>query len=76
MSMVSGSNPGIENPAQDVDHRVFNGQGWLSGVLRMDSLNYEKDLPVVAVTEEIGFGRVIGIRAYLMACGSTAAEAA
>jgi acyl-CoA hydrolase/GNAT superfamily N-acetyltransferase len=62
----------------DIQSRFFHEK---SSFLREDmkemfQIDYKKDLTVVAVTGEFGFGRVIGMGAYLMARNSTTAEVA
>lgn len=64
--------------ADDIQSRFFHekSQFLRDDVKEMFQIDYKKDLTVVAVTGEFGFGKVIGMGAYLMGHNSNIAEVA
>ncbi len=62
----------------DIQSRFFHEKSrFLRGDMEgMFQIDYKKDLTVVAVTGDFGFGKVVGMGAYLMCHGSNMAEVA
>jgi acyl-CoA hydrolase/GNAT superfamily N-acetyltransferase len=62
----------------DIQSRFFHekSQFLRDDMKEMFQIDYKKDLTVVAVAGEFGFGRVIGMGAYLMMHNNTTAEVA